>query len=158
MAKQIVFLCVVIWKLGSSALAGGDEYGSGCPLGSNIYQSSCPEAESIIFYWVQKAVFQDSRMAASLLRLHFHDCFVNASPSLSLSLSYSSRYCQLHTNTLNLNFRDVMPRCCWMTERALWGRKLQHQTWIHWGALKWSMQSNLNWNHCAQRLSLALTF
>ncbi|KAG4929430.1 hypothetical protein JHK85_046939 [Glycine max] len=52
---------------------GGDS--SGCPLGTDIYQYTCPEAEAIIFSWVEQAVSQDSRMAASLLRLHFHDCF-----------------------------------------------------------------------------------
>ncbi|KAK3018598.1 hypothetical protein RJ639_004930 [Escallonia herrerae] len=45
----------------------------------SVYQDSCPEAESIIFSWVDRAVSEDPRMAASLLRLHFHDCFVNAS-------------------------------------------------------------------------------
>lgn len=44
-----------------------------------IYQDVCPEAEDIIFSWVEKAVSEEPRMAASLLRLHFHDCFVNAS-------------------------------------------------------------------------------
>lgn len=48
-------------------------------LGIGIYTDRCPEAEAIIFSWVQKAVSEDPRMAASLLRLHFHDCFVNAS-------------------------------------------------------------------------------
>lgn len=48
-------------------------------VGFGIYQDTCPEAEPIIFSWVQKAVAEDPRMAASLLRLHFHDCFVNAS-------------------------------------------------------------------------------
>ncbi|KAL6526470.1 Peroxidase 40 [Orobanche gracilis] len=43
----------------------------------NFYLNSCPEAEPIIFSWVEKAVSDDPRMAASLLRLHFHDCFVN---------------------------------------------------------------------------------
>ncbi|GMJ02130.1 PEROXIDASE40 [Hibiscus trionum] len=43
----------------------------------DLYRNSCPEAESIIFSHVENAVSQDSRMAASLLRLHFHDCFVN---------------------------------------------------------------------------------
>ncbi|XP_057475395.1 peroxidase 40 isoform X2 [Actinidia eriantha] len=42
-----------------------------------IYRDSCPEAEAVIFAWVQRAVSDDPRMAASLLRLHFHDCFVN---------------------------------------------------------------------------------
>ncbi|KAF7145863.1 hypothetical protein RHSIM_Rhsim04G0240700 [Rhododendron simsii] len=40
-----------------------------------IYTDRCPEAEAIIFSWVEKAVSDDPRMAASLLRLHFHDCF-----------------------------------------------------------------------------------
>nr|AGN03454.1 class III secretory peroxidase [Ginkgo biloba]AGN03455.1 class III peroxidase [Ginkgo biloba] len=41
------------------------------------YQTSCPTAEAIIRPVVQQAVQRDPRMAASLLRLHFHDCFVN---------------------------------------------------------------------------------
>ncbi|XP_068657168.1 peroxidase 40 [Aristolochia californica] len=42
------------------------------------YQPSvCSDAETIIFSGVDAAVAEDHRMAASLLRLHFHDCFVN---------------------------------------------------------------------------------
>ncbi|XP_070057970.1 peroxidase 40-like [Nicotiana tomentosiformis] len=48
-------------------------------LSFGLYQNSCPEAEPIIYSWVERTVSQDPRMAASLLRLHFHDCFVNAS-------------------------------------------------------------------------------
>ncbi|CAN1281639.1 Peroxidase 40 [Linum perenne] len=44
----------------------------------HLYQTTCPEAESIVFSWVESAMSVDPRMAASLLRLHFHDCFVNA--------------------------------------------------------------------------------
>ncbi|CAO2838111.1 unnamed protein product [Amaranthus hypochondriacus] len=50
---------------------------SGGVLITDAYANSCPNAESIIFSWVQNAVLNDPRMAASLLRLHFHDCFVN---------------------------------------------------------------------------------
>ena len=49
-------------------------------LSSNFYSSSCPNALSTIQSAVQSAVNNESRMGASLLRLHFHDCFVNASP------------------------------------------------------------------------------
>ena len=45
----------------------------------DVYQESCPVAEPIILSWVQSAISEEPRMAASLLRLHFHDCFVNAS-------------------------------------------------------------------------------
>ncbi|XAR49710.1 Peroxidase [Bertholletia excelsa] len=49
----------------------------GFNLQVGVYEYSCPEAEAVIFSWVAKAVAEDPRMAASLLRLHFHDCFVN---------------------------------------------------------------------------------
>uniref|UniRef100_A0A2N9IQF9 Peroxidase n=1 Tax=Fagus sylvatica TaxID=28930 RepID=A0A2N9IQF9_FAGSY len=44
-------------------------------LSFGFYLDICPEAEAIIFSWVEKTVSEDPRMAASLLRLHFHDCF-----------------------------------------------------------------------------------
>ncbi|KAK9934000.1 hypothetical protein M0R45_021167 [Rubus argutus] len=52
----------------------GDDFGD---QSGNDVPNYCPEAEAIIFSRVQEAVLEDSRMAASLLRLHFHDCFVN---------------------------------------------------------------------------------
>jgi len=42
----------------------------------HYYAKSCPRAEQIVASVVQKAVMKETRMAASLLRLHFHDCFV----------------------------------------------------------------------------------
>ncbi|XP_021766334.1 cationic peroxidase 1-like [Chenopodium quinoa] len=46
-------------------------------LSSNFYSSSCPNALSTIQSAVKTAVGSEARMGASLLRLHFHDCFVN---------------------------------------------------------------------------------
>ncbi|GKV21264.1 hypothetical protein SLEP1_g31258 [Rubroshorea leprosula] len=46
-------------------------------LDYNFYDSSCPRLQMIVRYGVWAAVNNDTRMAASLLRLHFHDCFVN---------------------------------------------------------------------------------
>lgn len=41
-----------------------------------FYDHSCPNAQQIVESIVAKAVAKEARMAASLLRLHFHDCFV----------------------------------------------------------------------------------
>lgn len=49
-------------------------------LSSNFYGTSCPNVLSTIKTAVDSAVSNEARMGASLLRLHFHDCFVNASP------------------------------------------------------------------------------
>ncbi|XP_077224802.1 peroxidase 43-like [Tasmannia lanceolata] len=41
-----------------------------------FYSSTCPNAESIISSVVREAVLSDPTIAAALLRLQFHDCFV----------------------------------------------------------------------------------
>ncbi|XP_027335561.1 cationic peroxidase 1-like [Abrus precatorius] len=46
-------------------------------LSPNYYDYSCPNALSTIKNVVEAAVQKENRMGASLLRLHFHDCFVN---------------------------------------------------------------------------------
>ncbi|CAL5388386.1 unnamed protein product [Camellia sinensis] len=50
---------------------------SSAQLSTNFYSKTCPKlldtAKSVVKY----AVSQERRMGASLLRLHFHDCFVN---------------------------------------------------------------------------------
>nr|TKS05283.1 hypothetical protein D5086_0000133800 [Populus alba] len=44
----------------------------------NYYDRSCPRLGMIVKYGVWAAFKNDTRIAASLLRLHFHDCFVNS--------------------------------------------------------------------------------
>lgn len=46
-------------------------------LRPDFYDESCPRLPMIIRYHVWAAVQNDSRMAASLLRLNFHDCIVD---------------------------------------------------------------------------------
>jgi len=46
-------------------------------LSPNYYDYSCPNALSTIKSVVEAAVQKENRMGASLLRLHFHDCWVN---------------------------------------------------------------------------------
>ncbi|XP_061368523.1 cationic peroxidase 1-like isoform X2 [Gastrolobium bilobum] len=45
-------------------------------LSSNFYARTCPNVLSTIRMAVKSAVNNEARMGASLLRLHFHDCFV----------------------------------------------------------------------------------
>ncbi|CAN6212709.1 unnamed protein product [Urochloa humidicola] len=45
-------------------------------LSPTFYDTSCPNALSTIKSAVTAAVNKENRMGASLLRLHFHDCFV----------------------------------------------------------------------------------
>ncbi|XVF00319.1 hypothetical protein REPUB_Repub03eG0274600 [Reevesia pubescens] len=46
-------------------------------LSPNYYSSTCPQALSIVKAAVAAAIKNETRIGASLLRLHFHDCFVN---------------------------------------------------------------------------------
>ncbi|KAB2621843.1 peroxidase P7-like [Pyrus ussuriensis x Pyrus communis] len=43
----------------------------------NPYSSKCPDVMTIIEGHVRNVVYEEPRMAASLLNLFFHDCFVN---------------------------------------------------------------------------------
>ncbi|KAJ1422904.1 Secretory peroxidase [Sesbania bispinosa] len=50
---------------------------SDAKLTPDFYDKVCPQALPIIKSIVQRAISRERRMGASLLRLHFHDCFVN---------------------------------------------------------------------------------
>ncbi|WOK95856.1 peroxidase P7 [Canna indica] len=50
---------------------------AGAQLNPNFYDAVCPKALSTIRMVVEEAIAEEPRMGASLLRLHFHDCFVN---------------------------------------------------------------------------------
>ncbi|XP_022157568.1 peroxidase 20 isoform X1 [Momordica charantia] len=66
-------LAVVIFGV---VLCGIESLGDGEHLVFDYYKETCPFVEDIVRRQVEIAVLRDPRMAASLLRLHFHDCFV----------------------------------------------------------------------------------
>lgn len=45
-------------------------------LSLDYYHTSCPQLEGIIQQKLQSLVKKDNTLAASIIRLHFHDCFV----------------------------------------------------------------------------------
>ncbi|KAI3911320.1 hypothetical protein MKW98_010207 [Papaver atlanticum] len=63
-----IFLAMVVVLLAAT---------SSDALSTTFYNGVCPNALSTIKQVVTAAVNSDRRMGASLLRLHFHDCFVN---------------------------------------------------------------------------------
>ncbi|KAM0893589.1 hypothetical protein ACQ4PT_025013 [Festuca glaucescens] len=52
--------------------------GSRAGLSSSFYDNSCPGTRDIVRRIIQDARIADARIPASLIRLHFHYCFVNS--------------------------------------------------------------------------------
>ncbi|KAJ4733564.1 Peroxidase [Rhynchospora pubera] len=46
-------------------------------LSTSFYQKTCPKLETIVRSVMSQAITKEARMGASILRLFFHDCFVN---------------------------------------------------------------------------------
>ncbi|CAN1122044.1 Peroxidase 72 [Linum perenne] len=70
---SLFLVAVSLLALAPSCLCGKNIGGYLYP---QFYDYSCPQAQQIVKSVVAKAVAKEPRMAASLLRLHFHDCFV----------------------------------------------------------------------------------
>ncbi|XP_031123038.1 peroxidase 4-like [Ipomoea triloba] len=67
-ARMMVVVIVVV----ISILSGS----TSAQLSTNFYSKSCPNLLATVKSVVKSAVNKEKRMGASLLRLHFHDCFV----------------------------------------------------------------------------------
>mgnify|MGYP000863961848 CR=1 FL=1 len=80
--------CALLLLLRLAGAAHGHGYapapGGGVALSSAFYDESCPSAYDVVRRVIQDARVSDPRIPASLIRLHFHDCFVNVSTSAVL--------------------------------------------------------------------------
>ncbi|KAL3630533.1 hypothetical protein CASFOL_023517 [Castilleja foliolosa] len=63
----IISLTILLTFIGSSS----------AQLHPNYYDATCPRLLRIVTEVLKDVLAKDPRMGASLLRLHFHDCFVN---------------------------------------------------------------------------------
>lgn len=80
-------------------------------LSSDFYSKSCPSLFPAVRQVVQRAVARERRMAASLLRLFFHDCFVNVrffSFSFSVRIVKIKRKRGWHVPT---NYSNNLEKC-----------------------------------------------
>ncbi|KAL0444059.1 UNVERIFIED_CONTAM: Peroxidase 3 [Sesamum latifolium] len=59
-------------------------------LEMNFYAKSCPKAEKIVLDYVNKHIHNAPSLAASLIRMHFHDCFVRGCDA-SVLLNFTSK-------------------------------------------------------------------
>ncbi|CAN1349034.1 Peroxidase 4 [Linum perenne] len=75
MAPNTTFCIVLLLAACSAALSEA----TGGKLSPGYYWRTCPVAPAIVEAGVAVALKIEPRMGASLLRLHFHDCFVNVS-------------------------------------------------------------------------------
>ncbi|CAI0449272.1 unnamed protein product [Linum tenue] len=75
MAVQTRVVSIFFIQLVLLAVSGLNRV-SGAGLQTGFYDESCPEAETIALKTIRQAISKDGIVAAALLRLHFHDCFV----------------------------------------------------------------------------------
>ncbi|KAK9683633.1 hypothetical protein RND81_10G155000 [Saponaria officinalis] len=73
-SSSIIMVFVVVFLVGSS----------NAQLSTDYYCKTCPQLFPTVRAVVQAAINNEARMGASLLRLHFHDCFINGCDASNL--------------------------------------------------------------------------
>ncbi|XP_044479050.1 lignin-forming anionic peroxidase-like [Mangifera indica] len=96
MASHINYTCTLLTILLIISIP------SEAQLSSKFYDSTCPSALTTIRTAIRTAISRERRMAASLIRLHFHDCFVRGCDA-SILLNDSSTITSEKNALPNLN-------------------------------------------------------
>lgn len=80
---NIIVSMILVTKV---MIMSGYRYGVVDGLSMQYYWMTCPFAEQIVKNAVNKALQDDPTLAAGLVRMHFHDCFIEVILSSSLVL------------------------------------------------------------------------
>lgn len=75
--RALLVLAIVAFCIVSGLERGAAE------LETDFYEDSCPNALAIVRRVMEQARQSDARIGAKLIRLHFHDCFVQVRALLS---------------------------------------------------------------------------
>ncbi|CAN6446529.1 unnamed protein product [Victoria cruziana] len=94
--KSFSVVCVVVLGIIAAVAAIREEHGG---LQEDYYRRLCPRAEAIIAHMLRDFTRQDKNLSASLVRLHFHDCFVRGCDASVL----------LNSTKKNQAEKDAMP-------------------------------------------------
>jgi hypothetical protein len=78
-------------------------------LSPNFYDNSCPHALSTIQSAVRMAIYKERRMGGSLLRLHFHDCFVNVRTTMFPLFSSNLELTVVVCSSISIIFQKPYP-------------------------------------------------
>ncbi|KDP25860.1 hypothetical protein JCGZ_22890 [Jatropha curcas] len=98
----ISYFGLIILMFGFSALMGSTD----AQLQWGFYDKSCPKAEKIVRDFVNSHIHNAPSLAASFIRMHFHDCFVRGcDASLLLNTSSTSGEQPEKAATPNLSLR-----------------------------------------------------
>lgn len=87
-----------------------------------FYAKSCPNAEKIILKYVAEHIRNVPSLAAALIRLHFHDCFVNVWTCLCFIFWLAWNFeveGVFNKHVLSVNFRVVMDQCFWTQHQTI---------------------------------------
>ncbi|KAL4357330.1 hypothetical protein AHAS_Ahas09G0175900 [Arachis hypogaea] len=102
---MIALLCIVSTMV----------HGQGTRVG--FYATTCPKAESIVKSTVKYHLNSDPTLAAALLRMHFHDCFVQGCDTSVLVTGFATE----RTAFANLGLRGF--KSCELSWQVPTGRK-----------------------------------
>jgi len=100
-ASALAAVCVLLLALAGAAV--GHRPSGGSALSSAFYDASCPSAYDVVRRVIQDARVSDARIPASLIRLHFHDCFVTVSTGVILVIVHDSSTYYTHCFHLTIH-------------------------------------------------------